>query len=112
MAEYKLALTTGEPTGDTDPERMLACAVLERAIMDADPRAYATNTGDSNATRMHERDKALQFLTAEAGIWAQQRNFWVNLAGLDPDAFREGINKRFAKPRAPRKTGQRGMQPL
>jgi hypothetical protein len=103
---------------ETDGERMLACAVLERAIMDADPRAYAPTLthGDRNGlntTRRVEREKAQLFLTATTGTWARQRNFWVNLAGIDPDAFTEGLAKRLASGRSyTRKTGVHGIQPL
>lgn len=77
---------SGEPAavGETDPERMLACAVLERAVMDL-------ACTDHNATRRANQKFAKIFLTAERGPWARTRKFWLDLAGIDPEAFAQGI---------------------
>ena len=68
-------------------ERQLACAVLERAVMDAQRR-------DKGVTMKREQELARKFLTAEGGPWAIKRKFWLDLAGIDSEAFDYGLKKR------------------
>lgn len=67
--------------------QLLACAVLERAIMDA-KEAFGPNS-KARPARQVEAAQARIFLTATEGKWAKARITWCDRAGIDPDAFLE-----------------------
>ena len=110
MSEFRIRAgdaKSGEPSGtnEADPERMLACAVLERAIADL-------HTRSSDLSYIKNQNDARSFLTETVGAWAQCREFWVTLAGIDHDAFYEKVKRRFLDPDGPmliRRSGQHRM---
>jgi hypothetical protein len=69
------ALFREATVGICNPQLALALAVLHRALEDAcgSPRSIVT---------VH----ALAFWTAKEGSWAEAREVWCDMAGIDPDA--------------------------
>lgn len=68
-----------------DQERQLACAVINQAMIDLEqPNALSNQTDADKA-----KDEARRFLTDEKGRWAESRETWCNLAGIEPDAVRD-----------------------
>lgn len=69
------------------PERDLAAAVLFQAAQDAvEPRKVQ----GSNAAA---QDEARLFCFAHVGAWRIACDAWCDLAGVDPDAFRDGVRR-------------------
>jgi hypothetical protein len=66
--------------GVVDCERALALAVLEQAMQDCrDPQYHC------ELSQFHE---SWCFLTDHAGRWAQSRELWCDIAGVEPDFYR------------------------
>lgn len=66
--------------------KLLALAVVERAIADLDDYDDAI------------KQTAISFLTEPAGEWADSRELWTGLAGLDAETVRQRALSIFASP--------------
>lgn len=91
-----------EPAGHVQPEVILGCEVLHRAMIDAcnppdDGRRRGRLT-DGFATGVAERLNAWAFLTDLAGPWAASRREWCIAAGIEEDAVRRAALKRGKHP--------------
>ena len=69
-----------------DTYKLVALAVIERAIADLDDYDDAV------------RATAISFLTEPAGEWADSREMWAGLAGLDDEAVRQRALGILASP--------------
>lgn len=76
----QLSVEDAAAPGDNSTEKQLARAVIERAILDIN---------------MAGRDGRLAriFLTTESGPWAKSRDFWADLADVDPAVLRERAHR-------------------
>jgi hypothetical protein len=88
MAQSNASVSTVETKSwddelDTEGCRKLANAVILRAVQDAMGKIEPGEKPD--IVRDNERLHATLFLTAEEGRWANAREFWTSLAGLDAD---------------------------
>lgn len=70
------------------PSEHLALAVIRQAVSDVFSKSLAGAADDAQGI---ERLRALRFLTAEHGVWADDRRFWCHLADVDPEALRRNI---------------------
>lgn len=74
-------------------EQQLAYAVLLLALADA---SGSTQCGvDVKSVRLYSTNQvhARVFCIASDGPWARSRTMWCDMAGVDPDAFREHAEK-------------------
>lgn len=78
--------TDQQPMEGIEPERQLWCAVIERAVLDAQ------SIGKTDTIR-RERDAAISWLTRPYRGFNQA----CSLAGLDPEAVRERSRRLFAQ---------------
>lgn len=62
------------------PEKHLACAVLEQALLDL--KSHATCR-----VYNHNASEARLFCLRDFGAWARKRSFWCDIAGIHEPAF-------------------------
>jgi len=72
-----------------EPEE-LAKAVIKQALADA---GVGMETGQRVGVNPADHTAARNFLTAASGSWKEMREFWANIADLDPDKLRTGTMK-------------------
>lgn len=66
----------------SDQERQLACAVINQAMIDLEQPNALNHPRDVHKAK----DEARRFLTDKEGRWAESRETWCNLAGIEPEA--------------------------
>lgn len=80
-----------------NPDRALALAVIERAILDAMIEGERLDGERALAKR-----EALLFLTAPTGEWARSRFFWCACAEIDPAWLARQLGGRYGITAEPR----------
>lgn len=70
------------------PETALASAVVLQALRDLTLPFSTTGGSSSSTVAKFERLEAERFLLAERGEWAQAREYWCDMADIDPDVVR------------------------
>lgn len=91
-----------------EPEE-LAKAVIKQALVDA---GVGIESGCRIGVNPADHTAARNFLTAASGSWKEMREFWANIADLDPDKLRTGTMKLLGieppPPEAPQKPAYDG----
>lgn len=90
LPDRKVASTQGASRSGPG-EQELAVSLLILVAQDAvEPRYMG-----SNANPDHIQDEAVRFCFDQTGPWAQSREIWCDLAGVDPGVYVSGV--RLAK---------------